>query len=372
MSNPTTLEKLRQEVTRPAFNPTATPVQVDSDTLHIRGGPWNGPILSLRSSNEQGIVGRLVDRIDGETHIDEILESFDGEKRAEVARVIYRLKETGAIFDRATLEDVPLYNHHAMKTTFGEADTVDLDSKTVLLVNAGRIGPYVAEHLLDIGVGEVRFKEPVDGAAGPTDDLSEIDRFRVDKRSDLGDSVERSDFVVYTADRPVVQLERRINETTYEHETPWVIGQIQGYDGHIGPAIFPGETACLECFRTRVSANSTDPDGLREYRQADHASEKGSPGMAILPPFAHAVASMLSLDLVHLLSYGTGYTAGRAIWMNSVDFGFDADSVLKLPRCDVCGVKPASRETPFISLDDVASLAGIDSEKHEELDHGDH
>ena len=46
--------------------------------------------------------------------------------------------------------------------------------------------------------------------------------------------------------------------------------------------------------------------------------------------------------------------------MNSVDFSFDADQVLKLPRCEVCGVEPSSGETPFMTLEDAEAVTELD------------
>jgi bacteriocin biosynthesis cyclodehydratase domain-containing protein len=353
------IQRLQEEVQKPAFNPTVVPVQVDENTLHIRGGTWSSPILTLSSPDDQGVISELVERIDGETAVDTILKQYGEDDQAEIAKVLYRLHEIDAIYDRETLDRQPLYNHHAIKTTFQQPERDHLGATTVLIVNAGRIGPYVADHLLEMGVGEIQFRELDDVSTADLAGFATCDRVSRAEEDDLDTVVKRSDFVVYTVDRPYPEVEREVNRTTHRHETPWVIGQIEGYDGHIGPAIFPGETACLECFRTRVAANATNPEGLRAYRNANHATNDTGAWVS-LPPFAHAVASLLSMDLVHLLLYGTGYTSGRAIWMNSIDFSFDADRVLKLPRCQVCGADPVSAETPFISMEEVPEITDLD------------
>lgn len=353
------ITQVRETIPNPVFNPTLVPMMVDSETLHIRGGAWRGPIMTLVDRGDRTVVRDLVGMIDGETHVDEILDSFSEDEQSEIAATLHRLYEVDAIHDASEYAD-QLHNHVVMRGQFQQVERESIESKRVLLLNAGRMGNWIAEHLLEMGVGHVELAEPIDGTGRPVDHL-QGDGFEYIDELDLETAVERSDFVVYTAEQPYPELEDRINRITHESRTPWVIGQIHGYDGFIGPAIFPGETACLECFRTRVLANATNPDGLQAYWQANHRSQRDELATVTLPPFAHAVAGFLSIDLLHLLAYGVGYTAGRAIWMNSIDFSIDADHVLQLPRCDVCGVEPGVEETPFMTLRDAVEVTEFDA-----------
>lgn len=349
-------DELSEDIEYPAFHPSVIPVQIDENTFHIRGGPWRGPIFTIEDLEEDDTITQLSDLIDGTTHVEELLAEFETEEeREEVADALRRLQGSKAVYDVGEQDD-PMYPHMAVRTRFRSRDRDRLDSKSVLVVNTGRMGPQVAEDLLEMGVTDVGMLQPVAGAAEDTSHLDRWDGFTEFEDRELEAAVEASDFVVYTAVKQYPQLEDRINEAAYETETPWVPAQILGFDGIVGPAIFPGETACYNCFRERMLSNVTNPSGMQSYRETltdeDHLST------ITVPPFARAVAGFLTLDLLNLLAFNVGYTAGRVVSIDSIDMGLDVDRVLKLPRCEVCGRAESPDVGRFVKLEDMIE-AGI-------------
>lgn len=346
------LGRLRDRLPVPAFHPSAIPVVVDADTLHVRSGPWNGIIYTVRDGDEEGVLGRLGELIDGETPIEEILEAFEPALREEIGQVIDQLHDNGVVYDASELSD-PAYRHLVLDSRYNTWEQRPIDSQSVLVVNAGRIGPWVATDLRAMGVEDVGFVEPVESARTARD--STDDDVTVFEPDELGEAVEAADFVVYTADRLYPLVLDELNELTHETSTPWVPAQTLGVDGVVGPAVFPGETACYDCFRRRVSANVNNPAGLKQYRDALAADEtlrtESSPALARL------VAGLVGLDLLNLLAYGVGYTAETVVTCNGVDMTVESNRVLKLPRCDVCGIDPASQANPFLGFDDVMAAA---------------
>lgn len=137
-----------------------------------------------------------------------------------------------------------------------------------------------------------------------------------------------------------------------------MVGQIRGFDGIIGPAIFPGETACYECFHERMLSNIPNIGG---YRALEYEKEENSLATASLPMFSRAVAGYLSLDVLYLLSYGIGYTSGRVVTVNSLDLSTEVNEVLKLPRCDACGRDSRVDASRFVSLEDMVKGARLQS-----------
>ncbi|MFC6951312.1 TOMM precursor leader peptide-binding protein [Halorubellus litoreus] len=366
------------DVTYPAFNPTVVPAQVDENTLHVRAGPWSGPILTLRDADEDDGITALVDRIDGETHVEDVLEGFEGAEREEVLDALAALAENDVVYDASDDAD-PLHHHLAMRHRFRAADADRVASKTVALVGDARMVRHVAEDVLALGVGDVGVvslddatagggatvgedastaggdaaRVEVDGVAGG-DAFAYVrddDRFEVFERDALHEVVAAADFVVYAGTRPRPTLLADLNEATHEAGTPWVLGQALGFDGVVGPAVFPGETACYECFERRTLANVANREGYLGYRDAvevdDHLAARS------LPMLERAVAGYLSLDLVHLLAFGVGFTAGAVVTVNALDCATTTEDVLRLPRCPTCGVDPDDGHSPFVSLDDV-------------------
>jgi bacteriocin biosynthesis cyclodehydratase domain-containing protein len=339
-------------VTYPTFNPSLIPVQVDANTLHIRGGPWSGPILTIHDDEEDGSIARLVELIDGETHVDEILSAFESEQREEVHTALEGLEENQVIYDRAEHADDSLYPHLAMRRRFRERERRRLDEEEVAIVSGSRMGSQIAEDLLEMGIGAIGVLQPTGADRPQLSALTERDRVDAFEPEALSEVVEAADFVVYAADRARPELLDQLNEAAHEAQTPWVSAQILGFDGIVGPAVFPDETACYECFKRRTLANVTNRDGYTTYRDVVAEDDLQT---AQLPGLRRAVAGMLSLDLLHLLAYGVGYTAERVVTMNAIDLSMETNRVLKLPRCPVCGKQPGDDQARFVGLEDMVA-----------------
>ncbi|PSP79011.1 hypothetical protein BRC81_05935 [Halobacteriales archaeon QS_1_68_20] len=344
-------EELADDIAYPAFHPSVIPIQIDDNTIHIRGGPWKGPIFTIQDIEEDDTIPRLVELIDGQTHVEELLDAFETEEqREEVAEALRRLQQSKAVYDLGKQED-PMYPHMAVRNRLRTRDRERLSERTVLIVNASRMGIQVAEDLFEMGVTDIGMIQPIERAAEDTSRLDQWSGFDEFDADDLEAAIEASDYVVYTATRQYPQLEQRINDIAIETETPWVPAQIFGFDGIVGPAIYPGETACYECFRERMLASVTNPTGHENYRQTladeDHLST------VTLPAFERAIAGFLTLDLLNLLTFDMGYTVGRVVAIDSIDMGVDVDRVLKLPRCDACGEAESVDVGRFVKLDDM-------------------
>lgn len=349
------IEQARERLERPVFNPQLVPIQLDENTIHIRAGPWTGPVYTITDIDEDDVITQLLSLIDGETAVDDIFASFDESQRGEVARVLLALAEKHAAYD-AEAADGPMYSHLMLKTEFGQRERRRLDEQSVLVVDDSRMGEYVVEDLLEVGIDRVAYADLRD--RGPPRGVGDADGYSAVDADDLYDSIDAADFVVVTTDGPSAVLQE-VNEHAIDTETPWVVGQIRGFDGIVGPAIFPGETACYECFHQRMLSNVTNIPAYSEFEDRQSDDDLAVAG---LPMFSRAIAGYLSLDLLHLLAFGIGYTSGRVVTVNSLDLSMEVNEVLKLPRCDACGRDSSIDTSRFITLDDMVKGSRLQSE----------
>lgn len=348
------VEELAEDIEYPAFHPSIIPVQVDENTLHIRGGPWSGPIFTIQDLEREDTITRLADLVDGETHVSEILEEYeDEEQREEIADAIRQLQRSKAIYDIGEHTD-PMYPHMAIRGRFRGRDRDRIASKSVLMVTTDDVGVQIAEDLFEMGVTDIGFIQPT-GEPMNLSKLQQWDGFEELESEELEAAIEASDFVVYTTSQPYPELEDRINRTTFETKTPWLPAHIQGFDGTIGPAIYPGETACYKCFKERTLASVRSREGFQNYK--DTYAEDDHLSTVALPAFSRTVAGLASLDLLNLLAFGMGYTVGKVVNINSIDLTMDTERVLKLPRCDVCGQAESPDVGRFLKLEDMVDAA---------------
>lgn len=324
-------------VTYPRIDPSLVPVRLSPDDVHFRAGPWSGTVFDLSDDDGTGKLADLVAMLDGTNAVEEILDAFDEDDRRDVLEVVYVLQEEGIVYEGSGAVEREGVSGYLSATGQFSAETMErVASSTVTLVGAGRPATILAADAVEMGVEDVRFLDLGDESAVELD----ADGVTALDRDDLSDAVTSSDLVVHAADCPRPDALERLNRLVHETETPLLVGQVAGLDGVIGPTILPGETACYECFRQRRYANVEAPEGYRAYekvvRDAEHAPGPNLPG------FDHVVAGCLELELVNQLSSGVGFTVGRIVHYDFSDLSVEANDVLRMPRCPVCGKSPDS------------------------------
>jgi thiazole/oxazole-forming peptide maturase SagC family component len=144
---------------------------------------------------------------------------------------------------------------------------------------------------------------------------------------------ESFDCLVATSDFGATSLLRSWNEFCHLNKRPFLPVLLRDLIGYVGPLVYPGETACLECVRQRERTHQTDPD-LR--RAIEDASPAGAPA-GFLPPMATSLGDIAAVELIKF--FGLGPPIGRAGVLIEVDLlasDVTAHRVLRMPRCPVC------------------------------------
>jgi bacteriocin biosynthesis cyclodehydratase domain-containing protein len=321
------------------LNPAFTPVIVDADEVHFTTGPWSGPAFELVDEDRDGNLEELVATLDGRTSVEELLDSFDAADREEIKNILLTLQQKSIVRDASEPVDewrTRIGGYLTLRDT--DSDPIDrVQRATLLVVGAGAVGRAVVTDALGAGVGAVRY---VDLLGSDDLNLFHCDRFvRVDDVC-LTEEVDIADFVILAVDRPYPMIASDINDATHAGSTPWTVGVLNGLDGQIGPTVYPGETACYECFRTRAHAATAAGVGYREFEVT--AERTG----ALLPSFAHVIAGLVVVDVVTQLAGGFGKTTGSIIDFDFADFAVQVDDVLRMPRCETCGKSSDRLDSP--------------------------
>lgn len=317
---------------RPAVAPPYVAVVLDQNRIQFRIGPWAGPAFTVRDHDADGRLATLVDLLDGRNSLGDVLASFAPEDRTEVRAALVQLDDRGVLFDAAeSAVDPPVGGYRSANATFDGTARESMKRAEVVVVSIGTIGRFVARDLREAGVENVDLVTPTTPAdESPNQDEPAGQRPVV---ADPTEAIPGADYVVCAAVGSHPEQVRRVNETTHEHGIPWASGRLVGLDGFIGPTVIPGETACHRCFRHRHLANLDDPRAYRRYESVD---DSRVPGVG-LPSMARVIAGWLTIEALHLVSTGTGFAAGRVTHLNFFELSVESNTVLKLPRCPVCG-----------------------------------
>lgn len=319
----------------PRIDPSLVPVERSPDDFHFRAGPWSGTVFEISDDDEDGKLADVIGMLDGTNTVEEILAEFEEDDRTDVLQVLYVLQQEEILYEgTGTIERDGVSGYLSATGQFSVEAMERLASSTVTLVGSGRTATFVAADAAEIGV-EVAFRHLGEGRRPPGLGDAAVEML---DRDDFDDAVASSDLVVHAADRPHPDALERLNRLVHESGVPLLVGQVAGLDGVVGPTILPGETACYECFRQRRYANVEAPERYRAYEQVvgDAANAPG-PNLA---GFGHVVAGCLELELLNQLSGGFGFTVGRIVHYDFSDLSVEANDVLRMPRCPVCGSSP--------------------------------
>lgn len=106
--------------------------------------------------------------------------------------------------------------------------------------------------------------------------------------------------------------------------------------GYMGPLVIPGETACYECLRMRQNSHLPDPAGAEAI---ERAAAQGRPVVGFHPAMASVLGDLAALELVKLFGgqWVVTWRVGELIEVNLVEPAITTRTVLKVPRCPVCG-----------------------------------
>ncbi len=318
----------------PAVRSPFIPIVIDPDTIEFRCGPWAGPVYTIRDQDGEGKLGEVVKLLDGKHSLSEVLDEFARSDRDEIATILERLTEEEVIIDVENNRVEPAGGYISWDQLSDRSKIDGLEDAAVLVVNENLIARTVLRDLARIGVGSMKLfsfekndheTSRVDGA-GP-----EIDYCY--EESELEEIIAAVDCVVYTEEHPYPDRLDVINEIALTTRTPWIPGRVIGLDGIVGPAIRPGLTCCFECFRTRARGTLDGEAALRELASSHRPTAAPVPK----PGFARIVAGYLTLDVINLLASTTAFTQARCIHFDFFSFSVEANTVLKVPRCEVCG-----------------------------------
>jgi bacteriocin biosynthesis cyclodehydratase domain-containing protein len=328
------------------LDPTVVPVVVSADEVHLRAGPWAGPIVTLQDESRDGKLARVIEEFDAGASIADVVATVEGVEERAVRAVLAELDAKNLVFradadtdgDAHTDADADTdadteRDRSPLPLRFAADDLDALAATSVLVVSSGRIGPEVAEGLHRAGVGEIRVRHREDdGTDGEFSGADEVAAWAADDSS-LADAVEAADLVVAATQRPWCAAAERANELAVEAGTPLAVAEVTGYDVMVGPTVLPGETACYECYRHRRNANV---GSAGDYPAFERTACGRRGGVGDLLPLAEIAAGLLVTDAVNVLCYGHGYTVGSVLTFDMSDLSTASNDVLRVPRCETC------------------------------------
>lgn len=126
-----------------------------------------------------------------------------------------------------------------------------------------------------------------------------------------------------------------------------LFGHLDGLEAVVGPVVVPGQTACWNCARLRLLANS-DPSEAAHALQVSLLTERpGQRSRTYLAPMAPLLGHLLALEAVKVISnYTPSHLVGRLLVQNLVTLETTLHTVIRMPWCEICGGAMAGGTPP--------------------------
>ncbi|MUM78833.1 TOMM precursor leader peptide-binding protein [Pseudodesulfovibrio sp. F-1] len=349
---------------RPKLSVSYHVIGMDDDRVQFRNGQ---DLFVIKGPGLLNLVHTLFPLLTGELTVEEILAHMDEKHPPEaILKLLHRLVQRRVVRDAINNQfDVPGVSefqkaYFSQFTHRPKSNLTALAKSRVTVLGLGPLGASVAEILARSGVGsiEVSDEQPV-----TKDDLllsayseDTVGITRECAMAHFGEKTfptttwsftslpseespvyEASDYMIVCLENYRPDILDRVNDFSLAYGTPYTWCCLDSLSGTVGPTVLPHETACFNCYRTRVNANADYPEELQVYED-QLMSNGNSTVFGYLPPHIQILSGLVSLEVIKDLSGLTPpLTYNAQLEINLLNMEFALHSVLKLPRCTSCG-----------------------------------
>ncbi|MGE7928332.1 hypothetical protein [Lysinibacillus xylanilyticus] len=255
----------------------------------------------------KGIEAELFRKIQTKISVDGILDFEDHSLEVEFLSV---LKEKEILIEETTYsEEIENLNRIT-------------DKRVCVLSNNIEIAHEFKEQLELLGVGKIQI-------------FNKYTNFHNCLMGIKGNGEPIFDIVIYIDEKFNIPEIRKINNITVENNISFLPLQIYDDFFEIGPLVLPNQTACYECYWTRLQI----PFEIKKNVHFNNLSKKinrlDSPSGIINKNIA---LNFLNHECLAFLdnSFGVPKTIGNKLLFNMVNEKFLISSVLEVPDCIVC------------------------------------
>ena len=142
------------------------------------------------------------------------------------------------------------------------------------------------------------------------------------------------DCLVATSDFGGLHLLRQWNTLCLERGRHFLPVVLQDMVGYVGPSVIPGETACFDCFLSRLDSNRTaDSQGYA----SEIAAFAGQHVAGLHPSMASVLGDIAAIELTKFYSRGLPlWKTGAVTEVNLLAGRMNSRKVLRVPRCKAC------------------------------------
>jgi adenylyltransferase/sulfurtransferase len=153
-------------------------------------------------------------------------------------------------------------------------------------------------------------------------------------------AISGTQFIVNCLDEGNLSLMYRLNRVAMRTRTPWISAAASGFEAVVGPAVYPGETACYMCYRMRLLACAENPETGYDFESyLDRRKRDDSGHRANLAMGAGVAGQIVAAEVLKAITgLSAPATRGRVQVFDLRDLSSTMHIVLRKPWCPACAV----------------------------------
>jgi thiazole/oxazole-forming peptide maturase SagC family component len=261
------MSKINNKRIKPHFSIIAhTP-----DSVELRSGVWNRVSYTIDDETQSGKLFKFMQLLDGSHSLSEITQLAEM-PRSDAEGIIDHLNQLNVLEDNSSTA----FDYYAdiyapaFKNKQLPNDEI-LIKKIFILANDDDLGMEIKQNLT--------FKTPLSNIEliSTSDAVMEFlisnDESWLHNALQFEESLEKftilkDQFVIMAFDHINPVLAKRFNRIAHALDITWIHAAIDGPFVFIGPTFQKHQTACYECFETRVGINLREYNSYQKYKNA--------------------------------------------------------------------------------------------------------
>ncbi len=348
------------------LSPSYYVIRMDQSRVQLRRE--DGHIIILETEGKATSVASLLEHLDGSRSLQEICQRLNLSLQ-EVEPVIAQLQEKKileTVKEGQLSYDNPLPPFFAHYAADPQALQQKLQHAVVALFGVEDLSLILLRNLAIHGIRKLHWVNSSLASQIDQDWLRRLDADiqihlkHIDEWEQIIDTLTQNpDLMVVCQIGLDPQLEEVMNAIAMRKNFKLMRCGLLGAEGYVGPTVIPRQTACLKCYQLRVEGNVQHYEEYLTFKKhlREHRSQRP---FGFSPSFLQVIAAISAWEIAKILigseqTLLLPLTYGRQLIINFLTMMITPHTVLKIPRCPVCGSSSQSRPIMNIWADEQES-----------------
>ncbi len=324
----------------PRIKPHFSIIAHTPDSLELRSGVWNRVSYTIDDETQSGKLYQFLQLLDGSLSLSDITKSMQI-TRSDAEGIIDHLQQLNVLEDGSSTAFDYYTDIYAPAFKSKQLPHEKITSTTIYVLSNNELGLEIKESL--------SLKTPLNNIEliNKNHEIMEVlvnsDESWMHNALQFEEVLQKftflkNSFLVMAFDHINPVLAKRFNRIATALGIAWIHAAIDGPFVFIGPLFVTNQTACYECFETRIGMNLREYHSYQKYKNAianDQIIRQSA--FPMLELLRNLMISHLMMEVMNYVLTGCSFTKNKvmSIYLPTMEIAFN--EFLKVSNCQSCG-----------------------------------